>query len=783
MGARCSAVGPGTTRNPTRTQLVAAVGEVFSSAVGAGVLDVEQRALQAAERLFEEGQYQEAEAQYRTVMSLREGRLGPNAKDHEDYVWAMQDAAACVMALNRMEEAETMLRHVLAVRRVKMGLNHPSTLWTVSSLANCCSRLQRWSEAVSLYETILQEDVTGGDAQTLVMLGQCHLSMANPTEAKRVLDQALLRLKQEGAPMEEFLGVEEMLCTVMVDQAQYEQAQMALEEVKAKRLSLGLETIDTDLLLANVLYYRSNLEGAIELYRSCLERSRALNGEFHENTLACINNLANAQLAAGSHREGLHLLEKAVEDFTRELGSSNSTTWDVKGSYAGALSMVGRYQESARKWEEVLTAMKTIMHPEHLRVLQTAVQLACVNQLLSKFTSSEETVRECLKLMKHYQGEEHPSTLNATQALANILLAQGKLSEAEKLVLQVQEVRLRLFGEDHLESMGICNDVANVFLEQGKFAQAGEIYEKTLKLRTERSGADHPDTLSVATNLGSCICLQGRYEEAETWNRKCLESMSRVYGEEHPHTLCARENMARSLFRCGKYDECLELEERNLELRSEVLGPLNYVTLETRNNMGHVLFKMGLAERKGERQPEGRDLQSGSVDPGGDFAGRDLGNPRLNAGVRILQEVLQQRRETLGSAHVYTLNSMYSVAKCFLYCHHEDPAQGLEDLEKGIQLCQHALEFRTSLLGTDHLDHWRALGLLSRLHLERIRLWQLQGDASSSPSGRSPEEISNLTAQSQEQIRDAARNLERILGASHPAALCWRRRADSLEQP
>ena len=119
-----------------------------------------------------------------------------------------------------------MLRHVLAVRRVKMGLNHPSTLWTVSSLANCCSRLQRWSEAVSLYETILQEDVTGGDAQTLVMLGQCHLSMANPTEAKRVLDQALLRLKQEGAPMEEFLGVEEMLCTVMVDQAQYEQAQM-----------------------------------------------------------------------------------------------------------------------------------------------------------------------------------------------------------------------------------------------------------------------------------------------------------------------------------------------------------------------------------------------------------------------------------------------------------------------------------------------------------------------------------------------------------------------------
>ena len=84
----------------------------------------------------------------------------------------------------------------------------------------------------------------------------------------------------------------------------------ALEEVKAKRLSLGLETIDTDLLLANVLYYRSNLEGAIELYRSCLERSRALNGEFHENTLACINNLANAQLAAGSHREGLHLLEK-----------------------------------------------------------------------------------------------------------------------------------------------------------------------------------------------------------------------------------------------------------------------------------------------------------------------------------------------------------------------------------------------------------------------------------------------------------------------------------------
>ena len=108
------------------------------------------------------GRREEAEPLLKEVLAKHEQKLGP---DHPDTLATRHNLASLYMDMGRREEAETLLKEVLAKREQKLGPDHPSTLATRGMLGFLFAQIGRSQEAGLLLEEVLagQEQKLGHD--------------------------------------------------------------------------------------------------------------------------------------------------------------------------------------------------------------------------------------------------------------------------------------------------------------------------------------------------------------------------------------------------------------------------------------------------------------------------------------------------------------------------------------------------------------------------------------------------------------------------------------------
>jgi tetratricopeptide (TPR) repeat protein len=80
------------------------------------------------------------------TLALRKAKLGP---DHPHTLASMHTLAVCYQALDRNDEALGLQEETLALRKGKLGPDHPDTLRTIHSLAISYQALGRWDEALA----------------------------------------------------------------------------------------------------------------------------------------------------------------------------------------------------------------------------------------------------------------------------------------------------------------------------------------------------------------------------------------------------------------------------------------------------------------------------------------------------------------------------------------------------------------------------------------------------------------------------------------------------------
>ena len=81
---------------------------------------------------------------YEETLALRKAKLGP---DHPDTLMSMNDLASSYSALGRHAEALKLYEETLALRKAKLGPDHPDTLVTMNMLADAYRRAGRYAEA------------------------------------------------------------------------------------------------------------------------------------------------------------------------------------------------------------------------------------------------------------------------------------------------------------------------------------------------------------------------------------------------------------------------------------------------------------------------------------------------------------------------------------------------------------------------------------------------------------------------------------------------------------
>ena len=142
------------------------------------------------------GRHAEARKLHEETLALRKAKLGP---DHPGTIESMSNLADSDYALGRLDEALKLREQTLALRRAKLGADHPDTLLSMSNLAESFLAAGRLGEALALLEE--GSNAKKGDAacsRTLAAL-QAWLGRDRDYEATRRRALAHARGTTDGA--------------------------------------------------------------------------------------------------------------------------------------------------------------------------------------------------------------------------------------------------------------------------------------------------------------------------------------------------------------------------------------------------------------------------------------------------------------------------------------------------------------------------------------------------------------------------------------------------------
>jgi tetratricopeptide (TPR) repeat protein len=251
------------------------------------------RLVQALGEYFDlAGSYEEARAQYKRALDIRERVLGAT---HPDTATSLSNLAGILGAQGAYREARELLERALAIREQVLGRDHPDTARSLNGLANLLRAQGACGEARPLVERALaiRERVLGTD---------------HPDTARSLNSLATL-LQHQGAYEEA--------------RALYERALGSIER------KLGADHPVTATLLNNLAslhQQQGSYEKARALYKRALDIRERVLGADHPDTAQVLNRLAMLEQAQGAAAQALPYYHHALAIYAHVLGPAHPTT-------------------------------------------------------------------------------------------------------------------------------------------------------------------------------------------------------------------------------------------------------------------------------------------------------------------------------------------------------------------------------------------------------------------------------------------------------------------------
>jgi tetratricopeptide (TPR) repeat protein len=212
--------------------------------------------LARANKLYAEGEIDEATPLYREVIEMRRQTLGDR---HPDTLTSIHNLGRLLTDQGRLDEAAELLREALEARRQTLGHRHPDTLASINELGRLLKDKGELDEAAELLREAMNEAAplfndALGDLDSFTNMGMLLKDQDKLEEAEPLWRESLLRRRAT-------LGDRHASTLVSIN-------------------NLGL-----------LLQDQAKLDEAEPLLRESLEGSRATRGNRHPDTLASMNNL------------------------------------------------------------------------------------------------------------------------------------------------------------------------------------------------------------------------------------------------------------------------------------------------------------------------------------------------------------------------------------------------------------------------------------------------------------------------------------------------------------
>ena len=436
------------------------------------------------------------------ALAIRRERLGD---DHPDTLASIHNLGILRHIQGELREAEGYYRTALEGRRRVLGDDHPDTLKSIDNLSGVLQEQARLDEA----EAYSREALEGRRR----VLGDDHPSTLTSVGNMGALLQSQGRL----AEAEPYLG----------------------EALEGRRRVLGNDHPDTLAGLGNMGGLLYALQGPAEAepyFREALEGSRRVLGNDHPKTLDDIMNMGVVLQMQGRIAEAEPYLREAVEGFRRVLGSSHPKTLNSMGNLGVFLVEQGRLEESEPYWRESAAGLRRALGDDHPETLTAISNLGYLLQRQGKLGEAESCFREAMEGNGRVLGNNDPSTAISINNLGFVLQAQGRLDEAEPYYREALEIRRRVLGDDHPGTLTSVNNLALLLADLGRGEEALQLADEAVETGRRVLGDESSQVGDFIGKRARALQALERYAEAAEAGREAYAILAAALGDEHKQT-------------------------------------------------------------------------------------------------------------------------------------------------------------------------------------------------------------------------------------------------------
>ena len=294
-------------------------------------------------------------------------------------------------------------------------------------------------------------------------------------------------------------------------------------------------------------------------------------GSNHPATIHSLHSLASLYLHQGRYAETERLLQDVLTFQEHHLDRTHLDTREILNDLAVLYLHQGRYEEAEPLFYRILAMWEQEgrVGPELASILNN---LGLLTLYQGRYHIAEPLLQRTLTIWEQ-QHDPHPGyVVHALDNLAILYARQGRYHEAEPLHLRALQLQEDTMGPMHPDTARLLSNLAFLYRQQGRYHEAEPLYQRSLIIREQQLGTHHLETAISLNGLAALYLQQGQYSEAESFFHRALAIREQQLGADHPDVAKCLIGLAALYEQQQQYSEAELLLERSLTIRTRCLG-------------------------------------------------------------------------------------------------------------------------------------------------------------------------------------------------------------------
>jgi tetratricopeptide (TPR) repeat protein len=378
--------------------------------------------------------------------------------------------------------------------------------------------------------------------------------------------------------------------TSLLAAADYEAAQILVDEVRARADALGLASLRARALelAARLLNDRGDFAGS----RAANEEAYLIAGRGHADELAADLAMAlsfTIGVRLARHDEGL-MWSRIGEMWLDRLEVADDRRRSDLRRYRGLIAQ--QHGDLARAEEDVRAAQEIRVRlgdDEGIAAANIHDALAIVASDRGDYAGAILEGRRALELREALLGPDHPHVANTRNNLAQSLIALGALDEAEVELRRALAIREAALGPTHPSVGDSLTNLANLADRRLDFAASIAANRRALAIAEATYGPDHPNTATIHNNLGRVLMRGGDLDGGEVHLRRTLELTEATLGADHHEVAFGLTGLGEIALRRGDFKAAEAFHRRALAAREAGLGREHPYVVYSLTGLGEAL--------------------------------------------------------------------------------------------------------------------------------------------------------------------------------------------------